>query len=113
MAKSPQVWLHCECGLIILSQDKVIAPLPHPPANAKGACPGKKFRIGVEPSPEDIRRAGAELERRRKKQALNRVPTKRAYKQGPGTNPWEAVRATSARPSKGTAGAPTLGKKGH
>jgi hypothetical protein len=60
---------------------------------------------------EAIRRGRAELARRLKKQQLLKVPTKRAYKQGSGTNPWDGVRSTTARPSKGSAGAPTLGKR--
>ena len=110
MANVPRLWLHCDCGLTILSENKMIAPRSHPIASAKRMCPGRKFTIDVTPDPETIRRAQAELQRRTKKHGLRKLPTKRAYKQGPGTNPWDGVRATTARPSKGTAGAPTLGK---
>lgn len=111
MAKPPAAWLQCTCGLLVRSEDATIAPRVHPTASAKGVCPGADFTIALEPTEEQIRRGRAELARRQKKRALIKGPIQRAYKQGPGTNPWEGVRATSARPSKGSAGAPTLGKK--
>lgn len=111
MAKPPAVWLQCKCGLLIRSEDAIIAPRTHPTVSAKGVCTGEGFSIAHEPTEEQIRRGRAELSRRQKKRALIKGPTQRAYKQGPGTNPWDGVRATSARPSKGSAGAPTLGKK--
>jgi hypothetical protein len=111
MPKLSPLWLQCSCGLMILSDEKVIAPRPHPTFNAKQTCPGTDFRIESDPSAETIRRARAELERRIKKQSLTKPPTKRAYKQGSGTSRWEGVRSTTARPSKGSAGAPTLGKR--
>lgn len=70
-----------------LSDNKVIAPQPHPTFNVKRACHARDFKIDSAPSAETIRRALAELERRIKKQALIKIPTKRAYKQGSGTSP--------------------------
>lgn len=110
MAKKPPLWLQCACGLLVLSEDQVIKPRWHPTFSAKGTCPGIEFKMEPDPGTEAIRRARVELERRIKKRKLLK-PTKRAYKQGPGTNPWDGVRSTTARPSKGSAGAPTLGKR--
>lgn len=111
MAQRPTVWLRCSCSLLIRAEDTVIKPRSHPTLSADALCHGEGFRIVAEPSEEDLRRARAELQRRETKRKLLAGPKGRAYKQGPGTNPWDGVRSTTARPSKGQAGSPGLGKR--
>jgi hypothetical protein len=72
---------------MVLSDNKVIAPQPLPTFNVKRTCHAKDFKTDSDPSTETVRRALAELERRIEKQALTKIPTKRAYKQGSRTQP--------------------------
>lgn len=112
--EKPKLWLRCnDCGLHLRCPQKTISLPSHYRSTGKSECPGSSFTMLEYLDPEDARRADRERERRAKKYALDHPPKKRRK---PGekiksSSPWDGVRATTARPSKGSAGAPTLGKR--
>lgn len=111
MTKPPLLWLRCQCGILIRSENAIIAPRRHPNAGGKRDCHGTNFTIIKSVTDAEQKTAEIELARRKKKQALSRGPGKLSTASGKGTNRWDGVRSTAARPSRGSAGAPTLGKR--
>lgn len=108
----PTLWLRCrECTLAVGSQPHMIRMQPHLGMNG-GDCESDLFEIlGPEIAALAVERAKLEAARRKKKAELSSVRPKAARKGQKGKSRWDGVRATTARPSRGSAGAPTLGKR--
>lgn len=108
----PTLWLKCrQCNLAVQSQTELVQMRPHLGTNGD-QCESTSFEIlGTERSALAIERASLEAARRKKKAELSNVRPKAARKGQKGTSRWDGVRATTARPSRGSAGAPTLGKR--
>lgn len=111
--EKPTLWLRCaDCDLHLRCPEKSITLPSHYRFTAKSICPGSKFAMFESLDEETARRADRERERRDKKYALLHPPKrKKAFAKKKSTSRWDAVRSTTARPSKGSAGAPTLGKR--
>jgi hypothetical protein len=109
----PLIWLRCKtCKLTVrLGPSKSAIFLPrHLNARVTGQCEDQTFDMLTEMRDEDARRADVEVARREKLWQMKTVKGKVARK-GKGTSRFDGTRSMSFRPSRGSAGAPTLGKR--
>jgi len=109
----PPLWLRCSgCNLILRCPPKTITLREHHQFNGKALCKSTRFSILEQVSDEEMFRADRERERRAKKYALlHPKKARKPFEKKKSTSRWDGVRATRARPSRGTAGLPTLGKR--
>lgn len=113
----PLIWLRCmTCQLTMrLAPSKTAIQMPsHRDAKVdRKPCSGQVFEILSDLTEEEARRADLEVERRQKLWALKygKGGKRLVPNRGKGTSRFDGSRSMTFRPSRGSAGAPTLGKK--
>jgi hypothetical protein len=119
---TPPVWVRClDCNLLLNSPATKVGVPDHPNSRATGVCRVSAFETVKNPGQRRRATARAELARRlaryekareaRKERASQPAKVQTKVKGKNSLAAWDGVRATSARPIRGTAGSPGLGKR--
>jgi hypothetical protein len=113
----PLIWLRCStCKLTMRlrpTKSAIVMEKHHDAKADKKPCPGQVFEVLPNLTEEEARRADVEVDRRQKLWALKfgRGQRRLVSTRGTGTSRFDGTRSMRFRPSRGGAGAPTLGKK--